>query len=154
MDRTVASWRRQQRARLIAARQAIGSDERSAATERIAGRLKRVAAVLQSPVVGLYWPIRNEINLLRWGRALAESEGVTLCLPVVVEPKAPLEYWRWTPGQAMRSGFWNIPVPTQRDVVLPDLMLAPLVGFDQVMIRVSRDVLTLSMASVAFSLAI
>ena len=36
-----------------------------------------------------------------------------------------------TPGQAMRSGFWNIPVPTQRDVVLPDLMLAPLVGFDQ-----------------------
>ena len=131
MDETVASWRRQQRERLLAARQSVTSDARSTATAIISGKLNRVAAALKCRVVGLYWPIRNEISLLHWGRTLAESAGITLCLPVVVKPKAPLEYWRWTPGEAMQSGFWNIPVPARRDVLSPDLMLAPLVGFDQ-----------------------
>lgn len=131
MDRTVAAWRRQQRARLIAARQALSSHERRTIAEIIAGKLDRVAAVLGSAIVGLYWPIKHEINLLPWGRALTQRNSVTLCLPVVVTPKAPLEYWRWTPGQTMQLGIWNIPTPAQRDVLLPDLVLAPLVGFDQ-----------------------
>ena len=31
----------------------------------------------------------------------------------------------------MERGIWDIPVPARRDVVIPDLMLAPLVGFDR-----------------------
>jgi 5,10-methenyltetrahydrofolate synthetase len=30
----------------------------------------------------------------------------------------------------MNVGLWNIPCPARRHVVTPDLMLAPLVGFD------------------------
>ena len=131
MDRTVASWRRQQRASLIAARQAMSSHERQVIAEVIADKLNRVTAVLGTSIVGLYWPIRNEISLMPWGRALAQRKGVALCLPVVVTPKAPLEYWRWAPGEAMEPGFWNIPRPAHRDVLSPDLLLAPLVGFDQ-----------------------
>ncbi len=31
----------------------------------------------------------------------------------------------------MRAGFWNILTPERRDVLRPDLVLAPLVGFDR-----------------------
>jgi hypothetical protein len=31
----------------------------------------------------------------------------------------------------MRSGVWDIQVPASRDVVTPDLMIAPLLGFDR-----------------------
>jgi 5-formyltetrahydrofolate cyclo-ligase len=131
MDQMVASWRRQQRAGLIAAREAMTSHERTQAAEIIADKLDRVTAVLGSSVIGLYWPIKHEISILPWGCALARRTGASLCLPVVVTPKAPLEYWRWAPGQAMQPGIWKIPVPARRDAVLPDLVLAPLVGFDQ-----------------------
>ena len=56
---------------------------------------------------------------------------MVLCLPVVVARNAPLEYWRWRQGDPFDRGFWDIPVPARRDVVIPDLMLAPMVGFDR-----------------------
>lgn len=70
-----------------------------------------------------------------WGRALAQHRQISLCLPVVVTRQAPLEYWRWAPGEATVPGFWNIPVPAHRDRVMPDLILAPLVGFDRARYR-------------------
>ncbi|MFL5287931.1 MAG: 5-formyltetrahydrofolate cyclo-ligase [Rhodopila sp.] len=30
----------------------------------------------------------------------------------------------------MQSGVWDIQIPTRREVVMPDLMIAPLLGFD------------------------
>jgi 5-formyltetrahydrofolate cyclo-ligase len=92
MDQTVASWQREQRAGLIAAQQALSSDGRQIVAEIVADKLNRVTGVLGTSIVGLYWPIGNEISLMPWGRALAQREGVALCLPVVVTPKAPLEY--------------------------------------------------------------
>ncbi len=133
MDPTVGSWRRQRRATLLGMRPAISLDERQRAAEIIARKLDEIVAAQGIATIGLYWPIKQEINLLPW--AGAQKRKLTLCLPVVVTPKAPLEYWRWAPGDNMARGIWNIPVPAQRDVVPPDLMLAPLVGFDQARYR-------------------
>ena len=130
MDATVAAWRKQQRARLTALRATVAPEQRAAAARSIAAGLDRAVAALAVRTIGLFWPIEGEISLLPWGRAIAEQRGAELCLPVVVTPKAPLEYWRWTPGEAMQPGFWNIPQPSRREVVLPDLMLAPVLGFD------------------------
>jgi len=49
---------------------------------------------------------------------------------VVVERSAPVEFWRWQPGAAMTKGIWDIPIPKERAVVMPDAVLVPLVGFD------------------------
>ncbi len=130
MDRALAAWRRQLRADLIARRQAVPPEQRRQAAEIIGNKLTRLCAALGRSFIGFYWPIRHEINLTPWARALTQSGKVTLCLPVVVEPEAPLEYWRWTPETGMKPGFWNIPVPVERDPITPDLVLAPLVGFD------------------------
>jgi 5,10-methenyltetrahydrofolate synthetase len=130
MNPSVASWRRQQRSVLITKREALTPAERKQAETAIAEKLDRLIDERRSSVIGIYWPIRNEPNLIPWARALTRRSGVTLCLPVVVAPKTPLEYWRWHPGDPMRVGIWNIPNPAERDVKLPDLVLAPLVGFD------------------------
>ena len=131
MDQAVKEWRRQQRAALIATRETMSPDERKTITSAVATRLDAAVATLGSTVIGLYWPIKREINLLAWGQTLMQSRQVTLCLPVVVAPKTPLEYWRWTPGETLKSGVWGIPIPGEREVLLPDLMLAPVVGFDR-----------------------
>jgi 5-formyltetrahydrofolate cyclo-ligase len=51
-------------------------------------------------------------------------------LPVVVQPGAPVEFWSWTEGAPMRRGIWNIPIPEERVLLQPGLLLVPLVGFD------------------------
>jgi 5-formyltetrahydrofolate cyclo-ligase len=135
MDQAVASWRRQQRATLLGMRQAISLDERARAAEIIAGKLDLIVAMHRVGTIGLYWPIKQEVNLMAWAGMLERQGHLRLSLPVVVTPKAPLEYWRWTSGDDLARGIWNIPVPAQRDVVRPDLLLAPLVGFDQAKYR-------------------
>jgi len=49
---------------------------------------------------------------------------------VVVQRSAPVEFWRWHPGMPMQTGVWNIPIPKQRDILTPDAVIVPLVGFD------------------------
>jgi len=131
MNPSVASWRREQRTTLILQRAAMTQAERTKAAAVVAEKLDHLITERGSTIIGIYWPIRNEPNLIPWARALARRTGAVLCLPVVVVPKAPLEFWRWQPGDPMRAGIWNIPIPAQRFVQSPDLVLAPLVGFDR-----------------------
>jgi 5-formyltetrahydrofolate cyclo-ligase len=127
MDPEIAAWRRQQRTALLAKRETLSPEDRQRAAQYVAERLSRHVAACGCSSIGLYWPIKHEINLLPW----AERTGLVLCLPVVIKRNAPLEYWRWKQGEPLGRGFWDIPVPASRDVVVPDLMLAPMVGFDQ-----------------------
>ncbi|HTC10756.1 MAG TPA: 5-formyltetrahydrofolate cyclo-ligase [Acetobacteraceae bacterium] len=131
----IAAWRRAKRAELLARRQDLRPEDRKRAADIIASKLDRLCADTTPTIVGLYWPIQQEPSLLPWGRALAQHRQISLCLPVVVRRQAPLEYWRWAPGEATVPGFWNIPVPAHRDRVMPDLILAPLVGFDRARYR-------------------
>ena len=78
----------------------------------------------------MYWPFRAEFDprpLIDW----AVAAGRTVALPVVVDKKGPLEYRAWRPGETLVDGVWNIPVPEKRDIVVPAIVLAPLVGFDR-----------------------
>jgi 5,10-methenyltetrahydrofolate synthetase len=129
-DETVRVWRREKRAALLAQRQAMPLEARQRATQLVTAKLSRFVSTRKFAIVGLYWPIKHEINLLPWADAVARQYGTVLCLPVVVEPKKPLEFRRWSQGDPLDRGIWDIPVPARRDVVVPDLMLAPLVGFD------------------------
>jgi 5-formyltetrahydrofolate cyclo-ligase len=131
MDPEVAAWRRRKRKLLLAKRDALSQETRQHAASAVAVRLNQFVAAKGYRSIGLYWPIKHEINLLSWAQDLAQQSNVMLCLPVVVARHAPLEYWRWQQGEPLGRGIWDIPVPTRRDVVHPDLMLAPMVGFDR-----------------------
>jgi len=124
----IKSWRRAERERLIALRQAVPAEDRRRWGERIETEL-RVPIAERPGILGVYWPFRGEFDprpLIDW--ATAAGRGVAL--PVVVDRKGPLEYRAWRPGDRLVDGVWNIPVPEKREVVLPAIVLAPLVGFD------------------------
>jgi 5-formyltetrahydrofolate cyclo-ligase len=126
----IKTWRRVQRKELIARRLGKNAAER----ERLAAPIIRhlLDSITESmyPVLGIYWPIRGEIDLRELARRHIEAGGV-VGLPVVVRQAAPVEFWRWRPGVAMRRGLWNIPIPPVREIVEPSVLIVPLVGFDR-----------------------
>ena len=129
----VLAWRRGERLRLIEARLRVPVLERQEATTRISERLTgycQDCALLNSPtIVSGYWPLRGEPDLRPWLGRMHEAGHITV-LPVVVEKGAPLAFRRWFPGAPMAKGFWNIPVPVDPVTFTPQVLLAPVVGFD------------------------
>ena len=122
-------WRRAERERLLAWRQGLPPAERRDMGERIEAGLKLVLAAVPG-ALGIYWPFRAEFDprgIVDW----AVAEGRIVALPVVVERNGPLEYRAWKPGETLVDGVWNIPMPEKREIVIPAVVLAPLVGFDR-----------------------
>ncbi|WP_159716722.1 5-formyltetrahydrofolate cyclo-ligase [Geminicoccus flavidas] len=122
-------WRKAERERLIKARLAVPAAERAVLTEAITAHLDEVAGDLEGKVVSAWWPFRGEPDLRPW-LASAIERGATAALPVVVQKNTPLQFRAWRPGDRMERGIWNIPIPADGETVTPDLVLAPVVGFD------------------------
>jgi 5-formyltetrahydrofolate cyclo-ligase len=125
----VKLWRRAERERLLGLRTAMPPAERRGLAGRIEARLDPLLAERPGITLGVYWPFRAEFD----PRPLVERlllAGFTAALPVVVDKKGPLEYRAWRPGDALVDGVWGIPVPERREMVIPQAVLAPLVGFD------------------------
>jgi 5-formyltetrahydrofolate cyclo-ligase len=124
------AWRRSERQRLLALRTAAPPVERRLWGNEIEAKLR--ALLVERPVMtlGVYWPFQAEFD----PRALIDwviAQGFAVALPAVVDKKGPLEYRAWRPGEALIDGVWNIPIPEVRKIVLPQAVLAPLVGFDR-----------------------
>lgn len=125
----VARWRKAERERLIALRLAIAADQRRLFADRIARTLDEILGDLSGRVVSGYWAFRGEPDLRAWMEGLADR-GALCALPVVIEGHAPLVFRSWRRGQPLRPGVWNIPVPAEGATVTPEIVLAPVVGFD------------------------
>lgn len=130
----VARWRKAERARLLAARQETTAEQRHALAEALAEHLDALIADrigdVAGRVVSAYWPIKAELNLRFWMNAL-HVRGALVALPVVEEPGRPLIFRHWTPDARMERGHWKIPVPpATAKVLIPEVTLAPLVGWD------------------------
>ena len=59
------------------------------------------------------------------------ERGGRIALPVVIKKGWPLEFRIWGPGDPLERGVWNILVPSHGPAVQPDVVIAPVVGFDQ-----------------------
>jgi 5-formyltetrahydrofolate cyclo-ligase len=102
----VAGWRKQQRQRLI---RALIPDE--------------------AALVSVYWPIRAEPDLRAWMRTRCERGG-QVALPVAVALRQPMQFRAWRPDSPLARGLWQIPIPAEGPEVIPDVLIAPLVGYD------------------------
>ncbi len=125
----VTAWRKVQRERLIAERLALPASVRAEGAERIARALDTLIGDPDGRVVSAYWPFRGEPDLRPWPAAL-QARGARTALPVVVASRAPLIFRNWRQGDRLAPGVWNIPIPADGELVVPDIVIAPLVGFD------------------------
>lgn len=126
---TVTAWRKIQRARLLETRQALPGELRQRMVPLFLDLIATHVPEMRSASVGLYWPFRAEVDL----RSLTDhgtDTNAVFALPVVIEKRAPLEFHYWRPGDPLARGVWNIPVPATREVITPDVLLVPLLGFD------------------------
>ena len=125
----VRLWRRAKRTVLIERRLAMPAEERTVHNDAVTATLAQVLPSCRGTVIGFYWPFKGEYDPLPLARTLY-GEGARLALPVVVEKAAPLIFREWWPGIPMVHGVGNIPALAEGEPVLPDVVLAPLVGFD------------------------
>jgi 5,10-methenyltetrahydrofolate synthetase len=131
--RDVARWRKAERQRLRAERDAMAVADRAAVGQAIGEHLARYLAGrfdgLAGRVFSGYWPIKGEPDLRPVLTDLHRT-GVLVALPLVEVKAAPLVFRRWTPETKMVRGDWNIPVPPpEAGVVVPEIALAPVVGW-------------------------
>ena len=88
--------------------------------------LDRLLDDVSNRVVTAYWPFRGEPDLLDWLDGL-RTRGAACALPVVISAQAPLVFRQWQRGAALTPA--DIPVPPCGEDVIPDIVIAPLVGY-------------------------
>jgi 5,10-methenyltetrahydrofolate synthetase len=125
----IFAWRKIKRQRLIDDRKALPFAQREDYTRSIADHLDQVIADVDGKHISLFWPFLGEPDLRGW-MATATTRGADCLLPVVVAKKAPLIFRSWKIGERLERGVWNIPVPAEGKEAVPDIVIAPLVGFD------------------------
>ncbi len=123
------AWRTQLRTRLLRERAALSPALQAAASGRIFDRLTSAFPQIWTKTVGLYWPMRGELDLTRVvGRI--RSAGGTTALPVVTRKNAPLEFHGWNPDVLLIRDACGIPCPPPGISVEPEVLLVPALGFD------------------------
>lgn len=125
----LSQWRKAERARLIEARLAISAEQRKAHAGIIVEGIASVLGNVSGRTVSLYWPFRGEPDLRSWMADLTR-DGAQIALPLVISLGQPLVFRAYRPGDRLEKGIWNIPVPADGAVVTPDVVIAPVVGFD------------------------
>ena len=126
----IKTWRKERRGELITTRAALAPEQRKAWSKRITALLEAGFAVPSGAVVGFCWPYRGEFDarfaVRRWC-----DRGAIAALPEVVEKASPLQFRKWWPGAPMSPGVYDIPVPDGTEILLPDLAVVPMNGFDE-----------------------
>jgi len=79
--------------------------------------------------VAAFWSTAAEPQLQPLLRQWVEEHGLSVSLPVVTAPDAPLTFRSWYPDQPLRPGAFGIQEPTGEDAPLPDIVLVPTLGF-------------------------
>ena len=81
--------------------------------------------------VATYRPMPDEVDPAPLAEA-AHAAGCALALPRVAGRDMPMRFVRWTPGAALEGGPFGIEQPPAgAPDVSPDIVLAPLLGFDR-----------------------
>lgn len=125
----IKAWRKTQRAELIARREAISVEQRTRWNQQITASLIDGFPCPAQAVVGFCWPYKGEFDA-RFAVHAWRASGAQAALPEVVQNRAPLQFRLWRPGVAMRAGVYDIPIPVDTPIVVPDVAIVPMNGFD------------------------
>ena len=128
----------QLRARLLSLRQTMSVAERQHASAALCARLQSwfdryladgAIARRSSPlIVAGFWPLDYEPDLRPLLHQL-DLHQVTVCLPVIVERDAALEFHRWAPGTPLTVQRFGVMEPPRQQALIPEIVLVPTLGF-------------------------
>jgi len=89
-----------------------------------------IDALPSASLVAVYRAVGAEFDPEPLAHAMIVT-GRALCLPVALERDAPLMFRRWAPGDPLEIDVAGCPAPLPlAEVVIPDLIVTPLLAFD------------------------
>ena len=113
-------------------RTAQQQERRNALTHHEAMTAWLRAQLPQPAVLGSYKPIRSESDPGPLLAQLAQQEGLRLAFPRVLGQGLPLTFLHTTTASDFEAGAFGVLEPKlTRPEAVPDVLLVPLVGFDQ-----------------------
>jgi 5-formyltetrahydrofolate cyclo-ligase len=125
----IRQWRKAQRVELRARRDAVAPARRRQLNSIVTRLLVEQFPLLHGMLLGAYRPLRGEFDPRAMMRLLRKC-GTREALPAVVHRRQPLQFREWWPGTPMVADAAGLSVPDGTEVVRPDALLIPLVGFD------------------------
>ena len=123
-DDNLTTLKAQSRAACLRARDGAGERARAAAATRLYARLHG----LRGRTIAAYLPIGSEASPLGTMRVLAKDNCI--CVPIVTAKGAPLRFREWWPGCPLDKGSFGVMVPVEGGWRVPDVLIVPMVGFD------------------------
>ena len=113
----------------LAARDALGAEDRQASSAAIARALLSLPELTRARLVGAFWPIRSEVDPRPAAEGLL-ARGQAVALPQVT--KDGLVFREWRAGDALVSGSFGLSEPDPSlPPVEPDALIVPLAAFDR-----------------------
>ena len=122
-------WRKNKRLELLACREAIANNDRTKWSIKITDSLEHGFPILCKSTVGFYWSYRGEYDP---GPAMntLQKRGAVLALPEIENERNLLCFRRWWKDAPMKIGAYNIPVTDNTELVMADVIIVPMLGFD------------------------
>ncbi|MDD3020788.1 MAG: 5-formyltetrahydrofolate cyclo-ligase [Alphaproteobacteria bacterium] len=84
----------------------------------------------EESIISVYYPISSEVDIAPLVEKLW-ARGQTVCLPVIQGKAQPLLFAEWRRATQMTKGQMGIMEPVERHYVDPDIVVVPLLAFDQ-----------------------
>ena len=90
---------------------------------------------LKDKIIGGYYPVNYEIDILEILKSLEKKVGVKLSLPVITKNNE-MDVYNGSTKSLLKLNKFGIPEPEQIKKVFPDIILVPLVAFDSRLYRI------------------
>tara|TARA_B100001175_G_C19253968_1_gene516062 strand:+ start:195 stop:737 length:543 start_codon:yes stop_codon:yes gene_type:complete len=90
--------------------------------------------ILKKKLIGGYYPVNFELNILNILEKL-ENKGLKLSLPIV-KKNNEMDFYSWSFKKLLQVNKYGIPEPEKTKKVIPDVILVPLVAFDDKLYRI------------------
>jgi 5-formyltetrahydrofolate cyclo-ligase len=99
-------------------------------TERLIDQAIDYLAPVEGVKIALYWPMGSELDALPLMDELYRR-GAIILLPCLPEGSRMMKFAQWTPETSMKPNKHGVPEPADYSEEKPDIVLAPLLAFDQ-----------------------
>ena len=93
--------------------------------------LNIVSALNSTKTIGLFYPYKNEVDVILMASKL-ENLGLTCLLPRVINEHSPLKYFFYSANNSnLEKGYGGIMEPTGNESIDPDIIIASCSAFNE-----------------------
>ena len=91
--------------------------------------------ISKNKIIGGYYPVNFEIDILEILESLEKKTGVQISLPAIKKSNE-MDFYNWSAKSLLKLNKFGIPEPEKIKKVFPDIIFVPIVAFDNRLYRI------------------